>query len=807
MKKKTLLLKTFVLSVFYVLSFCTSGQGNFFLLNSTDSVYASGCDASAYISIYPVANIYETTGGVELILEGSNYQDGPLIVTIDWGDLTTTTHNSQMIGAGVEVTSDIYPTHNYTASGTYLVNINVLNPVNNSQINHSVSLNIQLCNTYISPYRRSSCLTADPNLVYGGCPWDIVNSSGDTTTVWIDYATTYQAYLDPGIYSINVSEEWASENGLELNGPNPSIFEVLPGSNCFTAQSIFYCTSMPSDMNCVTGLLFCDENNNGVFDNCEPRILGTNQVIADVDGVLQTLDVSTDSYYYLEYPINTQNVSLVANQAYLDEDGSVAGPVQTVSSHETCSQGGNVVNIPVACYINNGTSYCVNGMLYCDENNNGVRDSNEVGFVNAPIVIQNSNLFSIIAYTDLNGYFNLVTSYLEADSADVFVDPNWLSQNGYQISGNSVQTAILDCGLAQPLEFSIFCDPTLCTDFVSYILPFGSYFQNQTNFIEICYGNLGLAADMGYTVSISFPPDATPDLSTFNLSGLTVANNTVSWIASPIAGAFFECETVGFSIPGGLVDGSLHNYEITITPNNFLDCDLSNNSYSSTFVLGNSYDPNDKTSNLPDIISPYSQEEFIYRIRFQNTGTAPAQDIFIIDTLSPNLDWSTFELLSSTHNIQVFDLGNGVIKFNFSQIWLPDSTSNLEESQGALSYRIKENIGNVIGTEIENTAYIYFDWNPAIITNTVHSENNILAIQELEDVMLEIFPNPTKDYLNLRTNGKIKSVKIFDLTGNLILEERSDNVKTVMTHSLVKGVYLIDVMLNNNRIIKKIVKQ
>jgi hypothetical protein len=49
---------------------------------------------------------------------------------------------------------------------------------------------------------------------------------------------------------------------------------------------------------------------------------------------------------------------------------------------------------------------------------------------------------------------------------------------------------------------------------------------------------------------------------------------------------------------------------------------------------------------------------------------------------------------------------------------LPDSTTNAEESQGFLSYRIAIAQPLETGTEINNTASIYFDNNPAVVTNT-----------------------------------------------------------------------------------------
>jgi hypothetical protein len=66
-------------------------------------------------------------------------------------------------------------------------------------------------------------------------------------------------------------------------------------------------------------------------------------------------------------------------------------------------------------------------------------------------------------------------------------------------------------------------------------------------------------------------------------------------------------------------------------------------------VVG-SFDPNDKTA-FPNSTLDISGDRWLtYLIRFQNTGTASAEHIFITDTLSASLDWSTFNLFRTATN-------------------------------------------------------------------------------------------------------------------------------------------------------------
>ena len=113
-------------------------------------------------------------------------------------------------------------------------------------------------------------------------------------------------------------------------------------------------------------------------------------------------------------------------------------------------------------------------------------------------------------------------------------------------------------------------------------------------------------------------------------------------------------------------------------------------------------------------------EELIYTIRFQNTGNAEAYDVVIRDTLDSNLDPSTFRLITSSHDaVLSANMESGqYLTFDFHDIFLPDSTTSFEASQGYVIYAIRAFDGIDETTVINNSASIYFDFNPGILTNT-----------------------------------------------------------------------------------------
>lgn len=135
------------------------------------------------------------------------------------------------------------------------------------------------------------------------------------------------------------------------------------------------------------------------------------------------------------------------------------------------------------------------------------------------------------------------------------------------------------------------------------------------------------------------------------------------------------------------------------------------------------YDPNDKIADPIGVDSigliPLNTSLVEYTIRFQNTGNATAQDVVIEDQLDSNLIWSSLVPLASSHSMVVDVSATGNVSYIFDNIMLPDSVSNEPESHGFVKYRIDVKPGLQNGTQFYNQAAIYFDQNPAIITNQV----------------------------------------------------------------------------------------
>ncbi len=153
-----------------------------------------------------------------------------------------------------------------------------------------------------------------------------------------------------------------------------------------------------------------------------------------------------------------------------------------------------------------------------------------------------------------------------------------------------------------------------------------------------------------------------------------------------------------------------------------VDINPSNNSYSTTTMITGSYDPNHKSvqpngfgeGNWLPTTTPY----FDYQIEFQNTGNDTAFRIVIVDTLDTKFDFNTFIPLSSSHGYTWQIESSGKITYTFSDINLLDSGRSEEGSKGFINYRISLKTPAAMGDTLKNTAWIYFDLNPPIATNT-----------------------------------------------------------------------------------------
>jgi len=212
------------------------------------------------------------------------------------------------------------------------------------------------------------------------------------------------------------------------------------------------------------------------------------------------------------------------------------------------------------------------------------------------------------------------------------------------------------------------------------------------------------------------------------------------------------------------------------------------------------FDPNDKRafplSGSDDyVIEPNTMLK--YQIRFQNTGSDTAFNVFIEDVISEHLDLSTFRVGSASHNYQIEIDENRKLVARFPNIMLPDSNVNLAGSNGYINYYINQfpNLNN--GTVIENSAGIFFDFNEPVLTNTTRHtiDDGISSVGKIDEISFSIFPNPASTIFDIQIvedHWKSGRIDILDVTGKLMFSDNLNGARNkINIERLKEGIYLV----------------
>lgn len=193
----------------------------------------------------------------------------------------------------------------------------------------------------------------------------------------------------------------------------------------------------------------------------------------------------------------------------------------------------------------------------------------------------------------------------------------------------------------------------------------------------------------------------------WQITGVNPFEATQFYADFNLPGTAFMMDTMNF-YPSAKFTGNLSTRLLTDSLSQILTC---------------AYDPNDKNITMTDFVyngdSTYSfTDETEYIIRFQNTGNDTARNVMIRDILSDLFDWSTVRPISASHSYNFTIDQYGVIKVDFDNINLPDSSTNFLGSMGYIKFKVDYDSTSPTFVPVKNHALIYFDQNPPIVTNS-----------------------------------------------------------------------------------------
>ena len=333
----------------------------------------------------------------------------------------------------------------------------------------------------------------------------------------------------------------------------------------------------------------------------------------------------------------------------------------------------------------------------------------------------------------------------------------------------------------------------------------GATYQNKITITNngnqaIASGVLSFTKDNNLTIS-----NVTPAGSSINTDGFTY----------PFSNLLpFESRTLMVTLLVPTIPNVTIGQLLTNSANiSFDDTVAANNSSSITQAVIAAYDPNDKTESHGEkiLFSSFNQGDYLdYTIRFENTGNIDALDVVVTDLLDEKLDESSLIMLSSSHNYTL-DRVEKLLTWTFKDIQLPVSVPNSTIGKGYINFKIKPKPGFAVGDIIPNTANIYFDTNPAIVTNTFNTEFvETLGNDEFNTTTITLYPNPAKDSFTISNTGaeSITQITIYEVSGKKVFGQTKsfDNITTINVSDFAKGIYLVELISENkSRLIKKLV--
>lgn len=525
-------------------------------------------------------------------------------------------------------------------------------------------------------------------------------------------------------------------------------------------------------------------------------------VLPDLPDTMNYLDISYTPLTCLPHILNIFNFKWSGtNLTCLPNVVQIFNPSPSVSSLGLCQPSGNCP-----------TFWNISGNVYNDVNSDCLNNA-EDNLEYIPVILDSSGIFMQMFLTDVNGNYSFRTFN---GSYTVHVDTTQLPFDVFCPASFSHTSVISTTNTHDSLaNFGLQCKSGF--DLVSKDITPSSMIRPGAQ--PVIHINAGDAATFygtscangigGSVQAVISGPASYLSAAAGAFTPTSVTGDTITWnvndfsLSSPTADFNFIAQVASSATTSDTICVQLSAFPLAG------DNNISNNTFTSCYPVLNSFDPNEKYMSPSGDVDT-SQQWFDFVVFFQNTGNAPAEDIYILDSLSVALDASTFTFLSSSHEVTTQLLPGNVLRFNFPDINLPDSTTNEPASHGNVHFKIKRKDALPPGTVISNLAYIYFDYNPPIVTNSVSATLTLpLSVYDLSENSVTIYPNPTNGIVYLSTPSfPVYKVEIYSMHGENVFQNKFEghtNMQINLSH-LTKGMYFIKFIGEKVNTVQKIIK-
>jgi len=394
---------------------------------------------------------------------------------------------------------------------------------------------------------------------------------------------------------------------------------------------------------------------------------------------------------------------------------------------------------------NSNKNGIVYGSTYFDTNCNGIKDTLEKGLPNITIYSKDLNP---VTHSKINGKYSGTVNLGLNKVVPLEIYGAVVSPPFYEFYSDLDGT---DFG---PFDFN-YCKTSSKIDLEVSLIEYGPPRPGFPNYYQVHVKNKSFEPASGQVIVDFIDNDASNSIVELTSNVGMVNGKTLTFDSGDLD--FFESTSVFAEIelaPNALLGSKLMPRARIIPDAGVIDEFPANNEDILDQTVVGSYDPNDKNVNRTGLTAQELNDgvELEYTIRFQNTGTYPATFVILRDTLQPELDIKTFRMIAASHDYDLSFPGGNQLKWLFSAINLPDSTSNEPESHGFVKFSIKTLLGLDVFDIVSNNAAIYFDFNLPVITNTITSQYVVSTVEISKKKALDIvvFPNPVRESISYK---------------------------------------------------------
>jgi uncharacterized repeat protein (TIGR01451 family) len=451
----------------------------------------------------------------------------------------------------------------------------------------------------------------------------------------------------------------------------------------------------------------------------------------------------------------------------------------------------------------------ITGFTYHDMNNDCSRQLNDTGLRN--IYLQKYDSMGVLVgqtYSSYQSFYAFNTN--DTGQYKILLD-TLSTPYTYQCLNPGVDSTVQITSFnpaAHNVNFNIQCKPGFDVG-VRSIIPSGNVFPGDNHTLMINAGDIsqwyGLNCAAGSSGQVQISVSGPVTYTGFPSIALTpsVSGNTYTYTISDFANinnsnAFL----LNFTTNTNAQIGDSICVTVSVTPVSG-DVNPANNTMHFCYPVRNSHDPNIKET-YPEFVMPGYDDYFTYTIHFQNSGSAPAQRVVLLDMLDTNLLAETFELINYSHPNRVSIQKSSwwiadELMVAFDNIMLADSISDPEGSTGFIQYRIKPKPNLPAGTRILNAASILFDYNAGVSTNESVNEyvlpTGVTILNAKKSI--NVSPNPGNSIFSFSNIEPNTRIEIYDLGGRLITSTEESNVDF---SGKDKGMYIYKVISENSQI-------